>query len=365
MGELQVHSLSIVPVFDVLPLFFFFLGFGYLLGGRTPRNTIRLGTRGSRLALAQARETRDRLKAGNPELNVEIHTFSTKGDRLLDGHLMELGGKGLFTQELEGALLDGRIDLGVHSMKDVPTQLCPGTQMVAYLPREQVEDRLILGQPQGQELTGEQVLANLPAGAVIGTASLRRRAQVLQENSRLTCKTIRGNLDTRLKKLKTHEYAATLLAQAGLNRLGEPLESHSLSFLPAIAQGCIGLQSREGDPFIQDQVASLNHWPTQVEVECERAFLRALDGSCRTPIAGLARLNLETLELNFMGRLYSVDGSTSQGAQQTLKAEYWEVRRLAATMGTALGLEVRARLGSSFFEEQTQLLENMMAQGLL
>jgi hydroxymethylbilane synthase len=265
---------------------------------------IRLGTRGSPLALAQAHEVRDRLVAahGLDPAAVQIEIFKTTGDRVTDRPLADIGGKGLFTKELEEALLDGRIDLAVHSMKDMQTVLPEGLAIVATLPREDVRDAFISSRFQS--------LAELPQGAVVGTSSLRRAAQALRLRPDLTVVGFRGNVETRLAKLERGEADATFLAAAGLNRLGK---AHVISallpiedMLPAAAQGAIGIEARADDESTATILSPLNDQRTALCVAAERAFLKVLEGSCRTPIAALATLTSDRLE--FRGMVLSPDG---------------------------------------------------------
>jgi hydroxymethylbilane synthase len=268
-------------------------------------SALRIGTRGSPLALAQAEETRARLEAAFPDLTgrIAIETISTTGDRVQDRPLSEIGGKGLFTKEIDEAQLEGRVDIAVHSMKDVATQLPDGLVLAAFLPREDVRDALI-------SFKGSS-LADLPQGAVVGSASLRRAAQILRRRPDLSVIPFRGNVQTRLRKLAEGQVDATLLAMAGLNRLGlMPAEAVPLSveeMLPAVAQGAIGITCRAGDTRALDLLAALDDAPTRQRVIAERAFLAVLDGSCRTPIAGLAELDGGRLILT--GMILRPDGS--------------------------------------------------------
>ena len=256
----------------------------------SPDAPLKLGTRGSPLALAQAHETRDRLMAahGLPEAAFEIVVIRTTGDdRALiasDTPLKELGGKGLFTREIEQALLDGGIDLAVHSMKDMPVLQPEGLTLECYLPREDVRDAFVSPRFAG--------LADLPEGSLVGTSSLRRRAQVLAGFPHLKVVEFRGNVQTRLKKLEDGVAACTFLAMAGLNRLQKadvargPIAPEEM--LPAVAQGAIGIERREKDGRVAGLLEPLHDHPTGLRLAAERAFLAALDGSCETPIAGLA-----------------------------------------------------------------------------
>lgn len=270
---------------------------------------LRIGTRGSPLALAQTHEVRERLKAAWPELSapgaIEIEVIKTTGDLVQDRPLAEIGGKGLFTKELDESMMDGRIDLAVHSMKDVPTVLPDGIVLPCILPREDVRDAFI-------SLKYKSV-ADLPQGAVIGSASLRRGAQLLNRRPDLKVVNFRGNVQTRLRKLGEGEVDATLLAVAGLNRLG--LEEHITAaisaedMLPAVAQGAIGITCRADDYQAHHFLSLLNDGESMVRVKAERAFLLRLDGSCRTPIAALAEMGAPEKEvLNFRGLIVSTDG---------------------------------------------------------
>jgi len=260
--------------------------------------SLRIGTRGSPLALAQAEETRLRLEQAFPELigMIAIEVIHTTGDKIQDRPLAAIGGKGLFTKEIDEAQLEGRVDIAVHSMKDVPTVLPDGLCLSALLPREDVRDVLISSKGRS--------LAELPEGAVVGSASLRRASQILRRRPDLSVIPFRGNVQTRLRKLAEGQVDATLLALAGLNRLNlMPIEAVPLSveeMLPAVAQGAIGVTCRADDSRALDYLAALDHDPTRCRVTAERAFLAVLDGSCRTPIAGLADLDGERLTLTGM-----------------------------------------------------------------
>lgn len=273
---------------------------------------IRIGTRGSPLALAQAHEVRRRLIAahGTPESLIEIVVIRTSGDRIEDRPLSEIGGKGLFTKEIEEALLAGGIDLAVHSMKDMPTVLPDGLEISSHLPREDVRDAFLS--------LRAATLADLPPGAVVGTSSLRRQAQVLRARPDLRVVPFRGNVETRLRKLGDGVADATLLACAGLRRLGLADKiTATLStndFLPAVAQGAIGIEIRSGDDRARALLAPLDDADTSLCIMAERAMLARLDGSCRTPIAGLAQLSAGTLTLRAM--ILSPDGRDAHGTQR-------------------------------------------------
>lgn len=266
--------------------------------------TLRIGTRGSPLALAQAHEVHDRIaKAhGLSHDAITITVIKTTGDQILDRPLADIGGKGLFTKEIEDALLANEIDVAVHSMKDMQTALPDGLTIGAVLPREDVRDAFI-------SLTHKS-LADLPAGTVVGTSSLRRQAQLLHKRPDLQVVGFRGNVQTRLRKLQEGVAEATFLAVAGLKRLGlqdritAPVPIDQM--LPAVAQGAIGLEIRAGDEATADMIAPLNDASTALAVTVERAFLARLEGSCRTPIAGYAQL--ESGKLKFRGQILSPDG---------------------------------------------------------
>lgn len=302
--------------------------------------TLRIGTRGSKLALAQAHEVKSRLLAAHPHLSdteIEIIVLSTKGDRILDRPLAEIGGKGLFTEEIEAGLLDQSLDIAVHSLKDMPTALPDGLILAAMLEREDPRDAFI--SPEAKSL------AELPSGAVIGSASLRRQAQILNRRPDLKVVSYRGNVQTRLRKLEEGVVAATLLAVAGLKRLGlEDVITSVIStkdMLPAVAQGAITIEAREGDARVLALLAPLNHSPTDICVRAERALLAALDGSCRTPIAALA--TLEGTSLILCCRLISPDGRQMFEALREGSATEGE------RMGRDAGDELRAKAGAAFF----------------
>jgi hydroxymethylbilane synthase len=301
---------------------------------------LRIGSRGSPLALAQAEQVRTRLAAAWPELaepgSVAIEVIRTTGDRIRDRPLAEAGGKGLFTKEIEEALLGGTIDLAVHSMKDMPTVIPDGLDVPCFLPREDPRDVLI----------GVHHLADLPQGAVVGTSSLRRKAQLLARRRDLKIVDFRGNVDTRLRKLERGEAQATLLALAGLKRLGLECQVAAIldttDMLPAAAQGAIGLEIRTDDQRLRDFLGPLHHAPTGRAVAAERGVLERLDGSCRTPIAALAigrtfgRLRLDALVVR-------PDGS------QVIRTAREGPEADAAEMGRDAGEELRQSAGPGFF----------------
>jgi len=310
---------------------------------------LRIGTRGSPLALAQAYETRRRLQEQFPELveegAIEICVMKTQGDMILDKSLMELGGKGLFTKELDTALLGDEVDICVHSMKDVPTWLPDGTVLPCTLPREDTNDAFIY--KDGTVKT----LDELPDNSVIGTASLRRQAQLMAKNKTLKCVNFRGNVQTRLRKLDDGVVDATLLAIAGLKRMSMDGCATSVldwdEMLPAVAQGAIGIQCRSDDERSLKYIEALNHQDTLSCVECERAFLEALDGNCKTPIAGQARI--VDGKLVFRGLIAMPDGSL------VYKTESEGEIADAKEIGRKAGEELKAEAGDKFFEMMVEM----------
>lgn len=271
----------------------------------TPANAFKIGTRGSPLALAQAHETRARLaKAFDlPTDAFAIVVIKVTGDQVLDRPLKEIGGKGLFTREIEEALLDGSIDIAVHSMKDMPVEQPGGLLLDTYLPREDVRDAFVSLNAKG--------LSDLAQGATVGTSSLRRRSQLLARRPDLNIVEFRGNVQTRLKKLADGVAEATFLAMAGLNRLNMTDVPRTAiapeDMLPAVAQGAIGIERRADDARAAEMLAAIHDGPTGLRLAAERAFLAALDGSCETPIGGLADLDGGTLRLR--GEILRTDGT--------------------------------------------------------
>ncbi|MEE4120796.1 MAG: hydroxymethylbilane synthase [Paracoccaceae bacterium] len=306
----------------------------------TPAQPLKIGTRGSPLALAQAHETRGRLMAAFdlPEDAFEVVVIKTTGDRVLDRPLKEIGGKGLFTREIEEDLASGAIDIAVHSMKDMPTIQPDGLILDTYLPREDVRDAFVT-------LAGS-AFADLGEGAVVGTSSLRRRAQLLWRRPDLHVVEFRGNVQTRMKKLADGVAEATFLACAGLSRLGAhevkrvPLTPDEM--LPAVAQGAIGIERRIDDARTAEMLAAIHDATTGMLLEAERAYLAALDGSCETPIAGLAQLDGGTIRLR--GEILRPDGSDCLDDSETAPVED------AAEMGRAVGARLLARAPAGFFD---------------
>jgi len=302
--------------------------------------SLRIGTRGSPLALVQARMARSRLAAvaGISEEEFEFVVIRTTGDRIQDRSLVEEGGKGLFTKEIEEALLEGRIDLAVHSAKDMPTILPKGLILAACLEREDPRDVFISRQARS--------LGELPRGASLGTASPRRQAIAKRARPDLRVQPLRGNVETRLRKLEAGEVDATLLALAGLKRLGlAERATHIMSadeFLPAVGQGAIGIETRENDKRMSDTLARIDHIDTTTAIICERAFLAALGGSCRTPIAGHATVSGDAVQ--FRGLIARPDGAAAHDIAGTGS------RKDAATIGAEAGRELKHRAGPGFFD---------------
>jgi hydroxymethylbilane synthase len=302
--------------------------------------TLKIGTRGSPLALAQAHETQARLMEahGMPAEAFEVVVISTSGDRIQDRPLSEAGGKGLFTKEIEEALLAGTIDIAVHSSKDMPTVLPDGLELSTFLPREDARDAFI----------GKAVkrIIDLPQGAKVGSSSLRRQALIRRMRPDLDVVMFRGNVQTRLRKLEEGVAEGTILAHAGLKRLGlghvvtdlMPLDA----FPPAPGQGAIGIETRIGDSAVEKMLVAIHDVPTGQALACERAFLAALDGSCRTPIAGYA--TVAGGKLVFAGLIISPDGTQSH----EVKAEGLALD--AADIGTDAARMVRVKAGESFFD---------------
>ena len=311
----------------------------------SPASPLKIGTRGSPLALAQAYETRQRLGQafGLPETAFEIVVIKTTGDDAAliakDKPLKELGGKGLFTKEIEEQLSSGGIDIAVHSMKDMPVEQPAGLLLDCYLPREDVRDAFV-----SPALGG---IAELPEGAVVGSSSLRRRAQLKAVRPDLKVVEFRGNVHTRLKKLEDGVAQATFLAMAGLTRLGMLGQVPAAAIapeemLPAVAQGAIGIERRASDARVAAMLEAIHDRATGERLAAERAFLAALDGSCETPIAGLAELDGGTLRLR--GEILRPDGSERLGDDVTGAIED------GAEMGRAMAAKLLAQAGPGFFD---------------
>ena len=310
----------------------------------SPAQPLKIGTRGSPLALAQAHETRARLMAAFdlPDAAFEIVVIKTTGDDpgliAADRPLKEIGNKGLFTKEIEEQLLTGGIDIAVHSMKDMPVEQPGGLLLNCYLPRESSADAFV-------SLRHEAVV-DLPEGVVVGTSSLRRKAQLLNRRPDLKVVEFRGNVQTRLRKLEEGVAEATFLAMAGLNRLGMSAVPHQAiapeDMLPAIAQGAIGIERRAHDSRTAGMLDAIHHAETGLRLAAERAFLAALDGSCETPIAGLATLDGATLRLR--GEILRTDGSEALDDDMTGPVED------GPEIGRAKAARLLARAGDGFFD---------------
>jgi len=290
--------------------------------------TIKIGTRGSALALVQANWVKDKLSKQFPDLTIELEIIQTKGDKILDVPLANVGGKGLFVKEIEEAVLDGRAHLAVHSIKDVPAEFPEGLGIVAVAKREDFRDVLV--SRDGLRLD------ELPSGARIGTSSLRRRAQLLNRRPDLKIESIRGNVETRLSKIVTENLDGVILAAAGLNRLGL---AHKITqhlepgvMLPAIGQGALGLETRMDDKAVLDIISFLDHRDTAVCVKAERAFLERLEGGCQVPIAALGVLKKDRLQLT--GLVADPDGRKC--LRDRLEAEPEEAEELGKSLAEEL-----------------------------
>ena len=305
----------------------------------TAQTLIRLGTRGSPLALAQAHETQSRLALthGLDPACISIVIIKTTGDQIQDRALALAGGKGLFTKELDAAMLEGAIDIAVHSAKDLPTRLPPGIVVAGYLPREDVRDAFISAKATS--------VAGLPHGATLGSASLRRQAMMLRLRPDLRPQLLRGNVETRLRKAETGEIDVTLLAIAGLKRLGLAHRATAVlevaDFLPAVGQGAIAITARPGDAQTLAALQPILHDDTALALAAERSFLDTLDGSCRMPIAGYGFLRDGRLE--FHGAIYAIDGS------QAFAAKLSGGPGDGVAVGLAAGRDIRSRAPASLF----------------
>jgi hydroxymethylbilane synthase len=307
----------------------------------TAAGILRIGSRGSPLALVQARQAQTALAkaCGVPSDGIEIKVIRTSGDKILDRPLADAGGKGLFTKEIEEALLSGAIDFAVHSSKDIPASLPAGLTLAAFLPREDPRDALVSAKAK--------TLGDLPGNARVGTSSPRRQALLKRARPDLHIVPLRGNVETRLRKIDAGEMDAAVLAVAGLKRLGlfsaiaTALDVDA--FLPAAGQGAIAIETRADDAKALALAAAVNDLDTHIALAAERAFLAALGGSCRTPIAGHARLGGETL--NFRGLVAKPDGSDAiEVSRQGRRAD-------AAVLGADAGDEIKRRAGADFFVE--------------
>ncbi len=306
----------------------------------SPDVPLKIGTRGSPLALAQAYETRQRLCQAFDldESAFEIIVIKTTGDKVLDRPLKEIGGKGLFTREIEEDMLSGKIDIAVHSMKDMPVLQPVGLLLDTYLPREDVRDAFVSHSFEG--------ISELPAGTLVGTSSLRRKAQWQTKRPDLTVVEFRGNVQTRLKKLEDGVASCTFLAMAGLNRLDMTHVAKSAvaveDMLPAVAQGAIGIERRENDLNTAGLLEAIHDIPTGQRLSAERAFLKELDGSCETPIAGLAEL--QGGQIHLRGEVLRPDGSEAINDHATAPIED------AAILGQELAKKLLSEAGEGFFD---------------
>ncbi|RJR17648.1 MAG: hydroxymethylbilane synthase [Desulfobacteraceae bacterium] len=295
------------------------------------RNTIRIGTRGSKLALAQSMWVKDSIESRHKDLRVELVSIKTLGDKILDVPLSKVGGKGLFVKEIEDALLQGAIDLAVHSMKDVPAELPQGLSLAAFPEREDPRDAVISA--------GNLDIVDLPRGARVGTSSLRRIAQLLRMRKDLSIVSLRGNVDTRIRRLENGELDAIVLASAGLRRLGYSMRISSLLdkelFLPAVGQGALGIEVRRDDRFAVEAVAFLNHETTECAVRAERAFLSELEGGCQVPIACHAEVHGDAVRI--CGMVAELDGS------RVIKDELTVERALPESGGTQLARKLKTQ----------------------
>ena len=307
----------------------------------TPARLLRIGSRGSPLALVQARQVQTALAVacGIVAEQIEIKIIRTSGDTIQDRPLADAGGKGLFTKEIEEALLSGAIDFAVHSSKDIPAVLPAGLTLAAFLPREDPRDALVSSKAK--------TLGELPRNALVGTSSPRRQALLMRARPDLRIAPLRGNVETRLRKIEASEMDAAVLAVAGLKRLGlfsamaTALEVEE--FLPAAGQGAIAIETRAADESARAHAAAVDDTDTHTALAAERAFLAALGGSCRTPIAGHARLDGDAVR--FRGLIAKTDGCDA------IEVSRQGRRTDAAALGADAGHEIRARAGDGFFVE--------------
>jgi len=311
-----------------------------LQSNQTTKPFLRIGTRGSLLALAQAKLVQSKLAKFHKVETTDIHieVIKTSGDIIQDRPLSEVGGKGLFTKEIEVALLENRVDIGVHSSKDVATQLPDGLGLYAFLKREDVRDAFVS--------LKHKSLDDMPEGAIFGTSSLRRAAQMLRHRPDLKIVEFRGNVQTRMKKLEAGVADATLLAYAGLRRLGQTHIAKQMIdpnvFMPAPAQGAIGIECREDDTRTRELITVLNHAGTAAALVAERHFLHGLDGSCRTPIG--AYTEIDGNDMKVIGQILSIDGTTAFEGEVTGHVAD------CAEIGQHLAQILREQAGENFFE---------------
>lgn len=312
----------------------------------SPPRTIRIGSRKSQLALVQTYWVQEQLQKSFPDRTFEVHAMSTQGDKILDVALAKIGDKGLFTKELEVGMLSHEIDFAVHSLKDLPTQLPEGLILGAVTERENPADAMVV-----HEKHRDKQIDTLPTGAVVGTSSLRRLAQLRHHFPHLTFKDIRGNLNTRLAKLDAGEYDAIILAVAGLRRLG--MNDRINQILPdevslhAVGQGALGIECRADDTEVLSLIKAIEHVPTRDRALAERAFLRELQGGCQVPIGVNTQLDGDTLTLT--GIVVSVDG----------KKLVKDIVTGAASQAEQLGIELAQRLRQ---QGATEILDEIFAQ---
>ncbi|MDH4300487.1 MAG: hydroxymethylbilane synthase [Nitrospira sp.] len=303
------------------------------------RSTLVLGTRGSKLALCQSEWFQSKIQEVAPEVRVTLRKIHTSGDKIVDVPLAKIGGKGLFVKEIEDALLTGEIDFAVHSMKDVPAQLPDGLDILCIPPREDARDAFISREGC--------LFQDLPVGATIGTASLRRQAQLLHARPDLKITMLRGNLDTRLRKLREGQFDAIILAAAGLHRLAwsQVITEYlpPILSLPAIGQGALGIEGRTSDEFVRSILSRLNDQATHTTVTAERAFLHRLEGGCQVPIAAYATLTSEHLALD--GLVASVDGKT------IIRDQIKGTHQQAYSLGVQLADRLLSRGGDKILRE--------------
>jgi len=315
---------------------------------------VRIATRKSPLALAQARWVARELKRHHPDVEVEELHIVTMGDRIQDRPLSEVGGKGLFVTEIEEALSEGRADLAVHSMKDVPAQLAPGLTIACVPMREDARDVLVTSDGAG--------LDDLEAFCKIGTSSLRRAAQIRLRRNDVICEPVRGNVETRLRKLDEGQYRAIVLALAGLRRLGLAHRPHRVlsveECVPAVGQGALGLEARADDTRMHALLAPLNHYETRVAVEAERAFLARLEGGCQLPIGGHAALSHNGTRLHMDALVGTPDGAqvVSAGNDEYLEDQSTEGKlRLAEQLGRSLADRMIEKGAGAMIEQAREL----------
>ncbi|MFW5657316.1 MAG: hydroxymethylbilane synthase [Bacteroidota bacterium] len=291
-------------------------------------NHIKIGTRGSKLALFQANQVKETLENAFPDIQVKIVVVKTKGDKILDVSLSKIGDKGLFTKEIEDQLLDDRVDIAVHSLKDLPTVLPDGLKIAGVLPRHEVRDALVS--------KNHQKLSQLLPGTVVATGSLRRKSQLLKYNPYLKIIDIRGNVETRLRKLKDGYCDALIMAGAGLMRLGyhqyitELLDP--LDILPAVSQGIIAIESKTTRPEVDEIIDKINHRKTFLIGEAERTFMRVLEGGCQVPVA--MHTHIQKNELIFTGYVGSLDGT--QSVRKTISGKIDEAKELAFALANQI-----------------------------